>query len=397
MEPIDFISPYYYNTYWYFFLLLVTWATVLFYIGSKRQKVLFSEDSPSQGFALLVAVGTCFYWGLRPLFWLFGDMWSYAQNYSLMAEAVYAMPDFKTEWLWQDFNVFCWRLGLNHTEYFLAVDIVYYGCMFICCCILTRKNLWIAFLFFLTSFQTMTFGTNGIRNGFACSVELIALSMVIKPGVRRYVGFFLMYLAMGVHRSTLIPTVAALMTIYLIKDTKNALRFWLVSIFLSLTIGPLVISMFEFLGFDDRMSTYYQGQFNETNADAFSSTGFRWDFLFYSSFAPLMIWYVTKKRHFTDVAYTMFANAYLIGNAFWIMVIRASFSNRFAYLSWFLYPIVIAYPLLRMNIWKDQDRKTAIILFLYSGFLFFMYFIYYYGQAGMGFEALDKYWWDLEY
>jgi len=56
-------------------------------------------------------------------------------------------------------------------------------------------------------------------------------------------------------------------------------------------------------------------------------------------------------------------------------VIRAAFSNRFAYLSWFIYPLVIAYPLLRMNIWEDQDRKTAQILLAYSGFTFFMHLI----------------------
>ena len=73
------------------------------------------------------------------------------------------------------------------------------------------------------------------------------------------------------------------------------------------------------------------------------------------------------------------------------MVIRASFSNRFAYLSWFIYPLVMAYPLLRMNLWEDQDRKTSLILFAYSGFLFFMFFIYYFGTTG--FKGFDLYWW----
>lgn len=393
MEPIEFISPYYYNTYWHFFLLIIAWSTVLYYIGSKQQKILTAESNPSQPVAVLTIVFAILYWGLRPLHWLFGDMWLYAMNYSAMADAHYMMPNLSTEWLWHDFNLFCWRMGLSHTEYFVAVDAVYYLGMLICSAILMRKNLWIAVLFFLTSFNTPSYGFNGIRNGFACSLELIALAMVIKPGVKRWFGFFMMFLALGVHRSTIIPTTAAIMTLYMVKDTKNALRFWLLSIFLSLTIGPVVSQFFIALGLDDRMTSYYQGQYQEGNAEMFSSTGFRWDFLIYSSFAPLMIWYVTQKRKFHDVAYTMIANAYLLGNAFWIIVIRASYSNRFAYLSWFLYPLVIAYPLLRMRIWEDQDRKTAIITFFYTGFSFFMYFIYYYGKAGMGFEALDKYWW----
>ena len=145
------------------------------------------------------------------------------------------------------------------------------------------------------------------------------------------------------------------------------------------------------LGFDDRMTVYSQGQYEESTASSFSSTGFRWDFLLYSSGPVAMIWYVTRYRRFTDLGYTMFANTYLLCNAFWIIVIRAAFSNRFAYLSWFLYPVVVFYPLLRMNLWKDQDRKTAIILFLYSAFLFYMYFIYYFGTSG--FKGFDLYWW----
>ena len=91
----------------------------------------------------------------------------------------------------------------------------------------------------------------------------------------------------------------------------------------------------------------------------------------------IMAWFVTMKRNFQDKTYHIIATTYILANAFWVMVIRSEQSNRFAYLSWFLYPLVIAYPLLRMNIWEDQDRKTAMILLAYSGFTFFMNFVYY--------------------
>ena len=54
------------------------------------------------------------------------------------------------------------------------------------------------------------------------------------------------------------------------------------------------------------------------------------------------------------------------------MVIRSSYSNRFAYLSWFIYPIVIAYPLINLPVWEDQDRKTGLILLAYVSFTVFM-------------------------
>ena len=130
----------------------------------------------------------------------------------------------------------------------------------------------------------------------------------------------------------------------------------------------------------------------DVDENLFSHVGFRWDFLLYSGFGTAMVWYVTRYRRFTDRAYIIIANTYLLCNAFWIMVIRSSFSNRFAYLSWFIYPLVMAYPLLRMNLWKDQDRKTALIFFLYSGFTFFMFFIFYFG-TGNGFRGFNQYWW----
>lgn len=392
MEAIEFVRSFYFSTVYYFTFLLLVWGTVLYYIGSREQKILKSEGSPMQGVALLFALIVIFFLGLRPVSRAdFGDMWLYSINYENTLPGAFVPIRASGEWLWDNIAVLCQTLGLNTNEYFLVIEFGYIGGMFICALLLTRKNLWLAMLFFLMSFQTYTFGTNGIRNGLACSVELVALALVIEKGPQRALGFLFMFFAVGIHRSTMLPSMAALMTLYMVKDTKTAIRFWLASIAISLLAGPIVEQLMTAIGFDDRVESYYAGQYNEKTASYFSHTGFRWDFLLYSSFPVLMIWYTTRHRKFTDIGYTMFANAYLLCNAFWIMIIRASYSNRFAYLSWFIYPVVIAYPLMRMNLWKDQDRRTAIILFLYSGFTFFMFFIYYFGTTG--FKGFDQFWW----
>ena len=89
-----------------------------------------------------------------------------------------------------------------------------------------------------------------------------------------------------------------------------------------------------------------------------------------------MAWYVCIKRQISDNWYNALCTVYCLCNAFWIIVIRSSFSNRFAYLSWFLYPIMIAYPLVNLPVWNDQDRKTGQILLAYCGFTVFMQLIY---------------------
>lgn len=386
MQPIEFIAYYYYGTAYYCFFLVVCWMTTIYYVGSNTQKILHAEGNPSQPMTVVLTVLVSFFLGLRQLKGDFGDTISYAHHYERLVK--YASIDFNTEWLFENFQFFSKTvLGLNVHEFFVLDCLIYFGCMLICSVILVRQNLWLAMLFFFTGFQTYSFGVNGLRNGLACSMVLVAISL-LATRKKHYVAIALMLMAFFIHRSSMLPTAMAVVSLFFIKNTRLALRFWYASIVLSLFAGPVFEQFFASLGFDDRMSTY-------TNAAGASDTvlysGFRFDFLFYSAFPVWMIWYVTQRRKFNSPEYSIFANTYLLCNAFWILVIRASFSNRFAYLSWFLYPIVIAYPLMRMNLWKDQDRKTAIIFFFYTGFTFFMFFVYYFGTTG--FRGFDQYWW----
>lgn len=392
MRELNIIEPWYYITAYNILFLILSWFTVLYYVGSNRQKILYAEGgSAAQGAALFLSVILTLFIGLRPVSGrFFGDMGGYALTYGRLTE--YWPISIHTEWLWTNLMVFCKKMGMNVVEFFLVVSAGYFMGMFMCAVMLVRKNLWIAVLFFFISFSAYSYATNGCRNGMACSLELIAIALLTQGGYKRYIAIFMMFCVMGIHRSTMLPSVAAVGSSFFLKDTKWPLRFWVASIFISLAVGPLVEAFFASLGFDDRMSAYSSGGQNEATMATFSQTGFRFDFLFYSVWPVVMVWYVTHYRKFKDQTFNILANTYLLSNAFWIMVIRSAFSNRFAYLSWFIYPLVIMYPLLRMNIWKDQDRKTAIIFFLYSGFSFFMFFIYYFGRSD-GFRGFNVYWW----
>lgn len=393
MGPITFVAPYYYNTVWYFALLLLTWAVVIYYLGSGDQKLLLSDGhDASQGFAIFLSLTIIYYLGLRPIYRDFVDMKMYAESYKLFAPNFsYDWPSLGTEWLWIDLFAFFNHHGFTVYEFFLFVEFVYVSGMLVSASLVTRNNLLMTMMFMITSFSFLSFGENGIRNGMACSVLMAGICLLPRKGsMNRILAFLLMFLAMGIHRSSMLPILASIASLYFVKDTKTALRFWIASIGISLVAGPLMEQFFASLGFDDRMERYTS--VDQASLEAtFSKTGFRWDFMLYSLFPVIMIWYVTLHRKFRDKTYNIIAITYLLCNAFWLMVIRAAFSNRFAYLSWFIYPLVIAYPLLRMNLWKDQDRRTAIILFLYSGFAFFMFFIYYFGTSG--FKGFQLYWW----
>ncbi|HMQ45454.1 MAG TPA: EpsG family protein, partial [Mariniflexile sp.] len=68
---------------------------------------------------------------------------------------------------------------------------------------------------------------------------------------------------------------------------------------------------------------------------------------------------------------------YLICNGFWILVIKANYSNRFAYLSWFMMALVIVYPFLKQTFFKYQYIILGNVILLYFGFTYFMSYIYY--------------------
>ena len=386
MQAISLIPYYYYSTVYQFFFLLVCWLTTIYYIGSNTQKVLYSEGNPSQPLAVFLTIVVAFFLGLRPIEGSdFGDTIAYANHYNVLNH--YESVNLNTEWLWENFQFFSKKvLGLNVHEFFLLDDLLYFGGMLVCSILVMRKNLWLGMLFFFTGFQTYSFAINGLRNGLACSLVLVAMALLANR-TKQFVAIILMLVAMFIHRSSMLPSAMAIVSLFFMKDTKHALRFWYASIVLSLFAGPVFEQFFASLGFDDRMSGYVA----EGSSDGVLYSGFRFDFLFYSAFPVWMIWYVTQRRKFTSPEFSVYANTYLLCNAFWILVIRAAFSNRFAYLSWFIYPLVIAYPLMRMNLWKDQDRKTAIIFFFYTGFTFFMFFVYYFGTTG--FRGFDQYWW----
>lgn len=316
--------------------------------------------------------------GFRPISGVFVDMPMYAHVYNNIYDGTMeSVNDQRGEWLFYAYGNLCKRMGMSDVMYIFSISVIYFGLMLVACWRLMRNNLFIAMLFCLASFSCFAYGVNGMRNGMACSLVLVGVSLLSGERWEKILALVLMFCAINIHRSTALPSFCAIAAFLFVKDTKHAIYFWVASIFISLIAGNYITDFFVGLGFDDRMEQYANLDESEIIATTDQFSGFRIDFIIYSIMPIIMVWYVTIKRNFKDLTYNIIAITYILANSFWIMVIRSEQSNRFAYLSWFLYPIVIAYPLLRMNIWEDQDRKTGLILLAYAGFTFFMHFVYY--------------------
>jgi len=318
----------------------------------------------SSALGIIYVLFLTFYIGLRPESYVFGDMVNYKRVFG------YLQQNWSSKYLGRDvfFNsltTFCAKT-MSSTGYFFTIAIIY-----VIPCYLASKKLfksywYIGFIALVGSFSFWSYGTNGLRNGLATSIFLYALSFNNK-----IIQIILMIAAMQFHKSLALPFGAYLITLFF-NNTQLFIRFWLLCIPISLIAGSSFEAIFASIGFGD-IGDRMQGYTEETMLNEVTyNTGFRWDFLLYSASGVYAGWYFTEKLKFKDKTYTTIFNIFLIANAFWILVIRAPFSNRFAYLSWFLLSIVIIYPLLKQRLVNNQATKIGLILLANFAFSFFM-------------------------
>lgn len=359
----DFIPILQYTGFYYHILLVVTLYTFL------QSRVYFIEQIEATSSIRFIGIFSLafviIYMGTRPISWVFGDMLAYAEGF----RRIQLMPDapMKIELFFGYFTKFCTKL-MDADTYFLVVDLIYILPYYF----LTRKYFsaywFIPFLMIIGSFSFWSFGTNGIRNGMATSIFILSLLLYQR---NKWLMYILMAISYGFHNSLIIP-ISAFVLSGLYKNPKVYFYIWLAAIPLSLLGENIWTTFFKSLGFEDERVNDYLTQ-NEEFQKQFSAIGFRWDFVLYSASAVFAGYYYIIKRGFKDQFYTHLWGTYVIANAFWILVIRANFSNRFAYLSWFLMAIIIAYPLFKVKFWDDHYKIVGRIFLAYYLFTYFMF------------------------
>lgn len=355
------IVPLEYYIQTHFIIMLV--VVILTFVNSQSLSL-----SSGQNFGYMRNMGWFYfffvllYMGLRPVSGVyFGDMATYRRIFLSYAsgDPISSAKDII-------FHLFTKISSqtMSITSYFLLCAALYMVPLLVVCKKWFQDYWFYGFMFLVTAFSFWAYGTNGIRNGIAGSFFLLGMSRD-----KRIWQILWLFLAIGFHKSMFLPTVAFIFAnIY--NQPKKLIYIWLLCIPLSLVGGGFFESFFASLGFeDDRLSYLTEGNVNN---DDFSSTGFRWDFLLYSATGVFAGWFFIIKRKFEDKIYFWLFNTYILTNAFWILVIRANFSNRFAYLSWFMIGLVIIYPLLKQYLISKQYQKIGLILLLYVSFTFFM-------------------------
>ena len=378
----DFLSP---ETYRILYLGLVTLLVLMFTFSyqwsptnEKNQQGLFAT--------LIIALFFVIYFGFRPTEGAtMGDTAVYATKYNRIAEgfdyASFDLPEnskANKEVVWKLIMTSMANSGYSLELWFTVVAIIY---MFFNIWGIIRimpNHIYPAFLFFISFFLFYTGGINGIRTADAYSIVFFAITLYKKPIAKNYILMALLFvLGYLIHSSLMVTIGAFILARFFIKDTKLAILIWFMAIIISLLFGNTLAEYSASIIDDNRAQQYLNvGEDQDLMESAGMQLGFRWDFLIFSALPIVIGWYVVGKRQILDPFYKTLLNTYILANAVWVIFIYAGYSNRFAMLSWCLYPYVLCYPYMNMKLFTvaKQSQYTCVLLWIQLLFTVYMSF-----------------------
>ena len=348
------------DIYLYNLLAFAVFLAVIYLLTGKSKYRI-----PAASYPLTVVLGVIVAakFAMDPIL-IYGDKYSYQTTFESLS--IFNL------WNGKDvgFSVYTYvikQIADDSTFYFIVTAFLYLIGYFVFARSFFQKRYALFFLLScFVSFGFSSYGVNTIRGGLALSLLLIGFSFH-----KKIIWFFVFsILAILCHKSMLLPFVAFYLTRFN-NTTKFYLYFWILCLVISfLNVSFITDFIQAILGeSDDRYSSYMSTETLERY-----KAGFRIDFIIYSAIPILVGRFYLFKLKLADVFYQRLFNTYLLANAIWLLVIRMAFTDRMAYLSWFLIPFILLYPLLNYPLPINQKKWVIIILLGIFGFTSFMYF-----------------------
>lgn len=351
----------------YYHPLYLTVLTILtFVLFSRYQKGNIPKSNDSKLFFLFAVIIALFI-GFRPDWYGFTDSRNYIRSIESLEGYDFSFNFDADNVLFDNLLVWIGCNSLGWTLFFLIIAFIYFVGMWIACNKMFPKDTFAAYLVCLAAFSTFSYATNGIKAGAAASLFLIAIAYRDK----KFISLIFLLLSLGFHHSMVMP-LAAYLFASLCKNPKIYFVLW----FLSLLVALLHITFFQnlFAGMTDEQGA---GYLMSSGTGWGGKEGFRADFVIYSSMPVLVGWTAIFRKNIQSVKYNFILNIYLITNSIWMLCMYANFTNRIAYLSWSMYPIVLIYPFLNENFGNNRYRTFSYVMLLHLLFTLFMAIIYY--------------------
>ncbi|MBR6979911.1 MAG: EpsG family protein [Prevotella sp.] len=369
----EFFNSQYLGDYFHYIIFaLIIWTLI-----QCARGIVFDDKivAINQILGMLVCIVIILMIGFRPPTAAYGDTINYSEGFQRLAANKDAIPLFKwsKEWLFSNITNWFAKFGDIH-GYFLCFATLYVSSLWLALRRIFSEYNFVPLLVVMSMFTFWMYGVNGVRNGVGAS--LFILAMAYTDNIPAMIVIAL--LGAGVHNSVYLMIAAAALA-WFINDSRLYVALWLLCIIVSLLLGNQIQEWMagyaDSIADDNKLTGYLTMTEQQMRSEGMIvSTTFRWDFIAYSGLGVGIGSYFLWRRKFIDDYYQWIFNTYLICNAFWILIIRAPYSNRFAQISWFILPLVLIYPFMRERFWVNQERMLAasILLFYAYGFYFNM-------------------------
>lgn len=311
----------------------------------------------------ILAIFVTIYIGTRPI-WAYADTQLYTTMYNLLQKGIWTeVRGGEVEPFWA-FIQYASVPYLSASGWLTVISIFYVGGMTVAAKRWFPRHFLMALIFLFTSYSFFSYGTNGIRNGMATSIAMVGLSFFNKNRKELTIGYVFLIIAYFTHKSCLLIFAAATAARFF-KNININVCIWFGCILLSLLFAEPLKDLMAGLIDDNRMAHYVHKQVVTQGTVAFSRTGFRWDFLLYSALPIAFGWYAITKQKIKDETYIFLLTTYIFANSVWCLINSVAYSNRFAYLSWFLYPVIIIYPLVKLKVTSLQGVIAGVLLIFF--------------------------------
>lgn len=358
--------------YQYIYIIIIILLTLLTSYGLRSIQKENSRKSHLLGFFLMIFM--IVFIGTRPPSEVFADMTQYIGTYLLLFGGAPFEFSFHTDnIIYDNYIMWCASNYVDPTVFYISIALIYFGCIYFGCKKLFPNCPFESFLVYLAGFSTFSYATNGIKAGAAAAIFLLAFAYKD----RVYISIILALISYGFHHSMQL-VVASYLVVLLIKNPKYYLAFWFIALVLSALNVQFFQSVFADLT-DDRGADYLEVVEGENANNVYDGTkgGFRIDFIIYS-FMPIMTSWILKLKYKLDsFSFNLLLNLYTLVNGIWLLCIHANYTNRIAYLSWFLLPILLIYPYIKFYFDENQFKYYRSIVLLHLAFTAFMNFVYY--------------------
>ena len=226
--------------------------------------------------------------------------------------------------------------GRRETLFFLLCATIYAFSYYKAINLLSNNSFY-TWLLCLLSIGFMAYSVNTMREGLGIALLLLGINSYNRE--KRFLFIVCCILAFSFHVSLLLPIVCFCVATQKIK-IKYCYYIWVGFFLISLLGLSNYLTQFSDILQIDRFSGYLYNSDSERY-----ETGFRWGFVIYSLFPMILGGLFIYKYNYSNAMYSKLYKTYILTNAVWLLFIKIPYTDRIAYLSWFLLPFLLSIPI----------------------------------------------------